>query len=109
MGAYNYRRVVVAGPTPLSDDPENSHAPVLLGGLELMEENGPWSPPEHARKVNFFGRLSDGNRDQGWSIESILYDAHWHSVDQVPLSLIQSGEISRYGAVDPTDGGNTGR
>ncbi|MFZ6724179.1 TonB-dependent receptor [Undibacterium sp. MH2W] len=109
VGAYNYRRVVVAGSTPLSDDPENSHVPVLLGGLELMEENGPWSPPEHARKVNFFGRLSDGNRDQGWSIESILYDAHWHSVDQVPLSLIQSGEISRYGAVDPTDGGNTGR
>ena len=109
LGAGNYKRTVVVGSVPLSSDIDKSNAPVLIGGLELLEENGPWSPPEHAQKVNFFGRLSDGDRDKSWSVDTVLYDSHWNAVDQVPLALIQSSALGRYSALDPTDGGNTGR
>jgi len=109
LGSYNYKRTVIAGSVPLGNESDKNQSPVLLGGLELLGENGPWTPPEHLHKINFFGRLSDGNRDKGWSVDSSLYDAHWSAVDQVPLALIQSGALGRYSALNPTDGGNTRR
>ena len=101
-GANDYRRAVLAGSTA-------GGAPILLGGLELLEENGPWSPPENVRKVNVLGRISDGTRYSGWSVDTVIYDAHWHAADPVPLTLIQAGQLGRYAALDPTDGGNTAR
>jgi len=111
VGDNGYRRAVLGGSTPVGNatNPSTGGTPVLLGGLELLEENGPWTPPENARKVNFFGRLSDGTRASGWSVDTVLYDSHWHAVDQVPLALIEAGQLGRYSAVNPTDGGNTGR
>jgi hypothetical protein len=37
------------------------------------------------------------------------YDARWNSTDQVPERALAPGGISRFGAIDPTDGGNTSR
>jgi len=37
------------------------------------------------------------------------YDGHWHSTDQIPLRAVQEGQIDRFGAIDPTDGGKTHR
>jgi outer membrane receptor protein involved in Fe transport len=37
------------------------------------------------------------------------YDGEWRSTDQIPLRAVQSGEIDRFGFVDPTDGGESHR
>lgn len=39
----------------------------------------------------------------------MFYDAHWNSTDQVPLDLIASGQLCRFCALDPTDGGRSAR
>jgi outer membrane receptor for Fe3+-dicitrate len=115
LGEDDYRRVLVAGSVPLGAIPAGSGAaaaeggPVLLAALELLGENGPWVSPENLRKKNALLRLSDGAAERGWSIDAQYYDARWNSTDQVPLSLITSGALPRYGAVDPSDGGDTGR
>lgn len=104
LGPDQYRRALLAGSTALP-----SGGPQWLGALELLEENGPWTPPENLRKLNLLGKVSDGTRRDGWSADAVVYDAHWNAVDQVPLALIESGALGRYQAVDPTDGGATGR
>jgi outer membrane receptor protein involved in Fe transport len=119
VGDDGYRRLVMAGscyvpsaecPIPATPaglvDPSGVR---ILGGLELLEENGPWVPKEELHKFNGLVRISDGTPANGWSIDGIGYAAHWNSTDQVPLALIESGALGRYSALDPTDGGDTGR
>ncbi len=112
LGQEGYRRLLVAASTPLralSTGTDGSGGPVLLGALEVLAQNGPWVSAEGLHKTNVLFKLSDGSAAQGWSIETQLYDAQWNSTDQVPLSLITSGALSRFGAVDPSDGGRSGR
>ena len=117
LGSFDYRRVLLAGSTPVSlpawtgADSGNTSAasPVLLGAVEVMSENGPWRLPEDMHKFNGLARLSDGDETRGWSIDFNAYDAHWNSTDQVPLSLIQSSALCRFCALDTSDGGYSGR
>ncbi|AXI02334.1 TonB-dependent receptor [Aquirhabdus parva] len=106
VGADNYRRALLAGSTHLS---ANQSGPTVLGGLELLQNNGPWDSPEKLHKINGLLKLSDGDTSQGWSIDGVGYKAHWHSTDQVPLELIESGQIGRYAALDDSDGGDSTR
>jgi len=117
LGSFDYRRVLLAGSTPVSlpawtgadSDSESATGPVLLGAVEVMSENGPWRLPEDMHKFNGLARLSDGDDTRGWTIDLTAYDAHWDSTDQVPLSLIQSGALCRFCALDTSDGGYSGR
>jgi hypothetical protein len=103
VGTDSYQRVLAAGSAPLSD------ATHLLGALELMHEDGPWANPDDMHKFNGLLRASGGDSSRGWSIDALAYDAHWNSTDQVPLELIDSGELCRYCALDPSDGGRSAR
>ncbi len=110
-GGGGYRRLLLAdsrslGGTPASPD---ASGPRVLGALELETDNGPWTTPEGVRKFNGLVRLSDGTAAQGWSVDGVGYASHWTSTDQVPLELIQSGQLGRYSALDPTDGGKSSR
>jgi len=117
LGSFDYRRVLLAGSTPVSlpawatADSGNISAagPTLLGAVEVLSENGPWRLPEDMHKFNGLTRLSDGDAARGWSIDLNAYDAHWDSTDQVPLSLIQSGALCQFCALDTSDGGYSGR
>jgi hypothetical protein len=117
-GSYNYGRVLLAGSTRLTTLGQQAdgafstlihEGPVLLGGLEVQHTNGPWSVPEELHKTNLLLRLSDGTNAGGWSLDGAHYDASWNATDQVPLALIESGQLGLYSGLSPTDGGNTGR
>jgi outer membrane receptor protein involved in Fe transport len=118
-GTYGYYRALFAGsctvteltcasPSGERSGPDGSGLRVL-GAVELLEENGPWTLPEGLRKVNGLVRLSGGTAATGWSMDAIVYAARWNSTDQVPLALIESGQLGRFSALDPTDGGDSGR
>jgi len=107
-GSHKYRRVLLAGSFPLFPA-RGSPGPTLLAAVEGLEQDGPWKSPERMRKLNGLLRLSDGDTARGWSVDGLSYQAHWNSTDQVPLALIQSGQLCRYCALDPSDGGNTAR
>jgi len=118
LGSYNYSRLLVAGSRALTPAGVNANSaltgpdtsgPTLLGALEMQRTNGPWSVPEDLHKTNALLRFSDGSSAKGWSLDAIYYDAKWNATDQVPLELINSGQLGRFSAVDPTDGGSTGR
>ncbi len=112
-GGNDYRRMVLAGSTPLSrltsGADTGTTGPRLLGALELEEDNGPWKTPEGVRKVNGLLRLSDGTYSKGWSVDAVGYVSRWTSTDQVPLELMENGTLCRFCALDPTDGGRSAR
>ena len=108
VGGNGYRRAFLAGSIPLSSSSDSAE-PVLLGAVEGLEQDGPWKSPERMRKFNGLLRASGGNDARGWSVDALVYQARWNSTDQVPLDLIQSGQLCRFCALDPTDGGNTAR
>ena len=108
-GSNGYRRLLLAGSTPLSTFFGTGAGPRLLGALEAQRDDGPWTTPEGVRKYNGVLKLSDGDALRGWSVTALDYTNHWTSTDQVPLALIEDGTLGRWSAMDPTDGGNSTR
>jgi len=103
LGEHGYRRAVGATSLALGED---TH---LLGALEWMGNDGPWTVPEALRRQNAVLTLSHGTKARGWSTSLMAYDAHWTATDQVPERLITNGTLGRYGSLDPSNGGNTSR
>jgi len=84
-------------------------AGTLLTAIELNHNDGPWVDPDGYDRVNGVVRYSRGNAANGFSLTGLAYAGAWHSTDQVPDRAIADGLISRFGAIDPTDGGRTAR
>ncbi|WP_079434773.1 TonB-dependent receptor [Zoogloea sp. LCSB751] len=102
VGSHGYRRALLAGSPALASGN-------LLYALEWAGNDGPWAMPENLDKLNGLLRYSQGSRSNGWSVAAMAYTAKWASTDQVPQRAIDSGLISRYGNLDPSDGGRTHR
>jgi hypothetical protein len=81
----------------------------LLVGLEGALNDGPWDLEDDLQKVNGIIRYSQGDTRNGFSITGMGYKADWNATDQVPRRAIDSGLISRFGNIDPTDGGRTSK
>ncbi len=81
----------------------------VLGAIELVRNDGPWVHPDEYRKINGLVRYSLGTPERGLSVTAIGYDGRWNATDQIPERAVASGVISRFDAIDPTDGGTTYR
>jgi len=81
----------------------------LLGGLELSRNNGPWVHPDDYRKLNGVLRYNRGDAANGFTVSAMGYTGTWSSTDQVPERAIAEGLVSRFGAIDPSDGGDAER
>ena len=102
LGGFNYRRALLAG-SPKAEDAR------LLYALELVNNDGPWVNPEGFHKVNAVMRYGHGAKDDGYNLTAMLYRGKWNATDQIPQRAADAGLISRYGAIDPTDGGESQR
>jgi outer membrane receptor protein involved in Fe transport len=101
-GSFGYKRFFGMGSTKVGDG-------TLLVAGEAGTYNGPWLNPDEMRKLNSLIRYTQGTATDGVSVTGMAYSNRWNSTDQVPLRAIDSGQIARFGAEDPTDGGNTNR
>ncbi len=102
LGSNGYRRAVAAD----SFDAGPGH---LLYGLELFHNDGPWINPEDYRKLNGVLRFSEGTNADGYTLSLMGYSGKWNATDQIPQRAVDDQTISRFGAIDPTDGGKTSR
>jgi hypothetical protein len=97
-GEYGYARALAAGSAPAG-------AGNLLIAAQARYQDGPWVLPEHYRAGAALVSYDVGDRDAGFTLESLLYGGRWRATDQIPQRAVQDGTIPRFGYVDPTDGG----
>jgi hypothetical protein len=103
VGLFGFVRALVA------DSPEVGPGN-LLYALEYNHYDGPWDLAEHSSRVNGFLRYHWGDGADRFVVSASVYAAPgWHSTDQVARRAVDGGMIGRFGALDTSDGGNTGR
>ncbi|CAG9185684.1 hypothetical protein LMG32289_06055 [Cupriavidus pampae] len=103
LGQQDYRRGVLA-------DSHEVGPGTMLYGFEWMGNNGPWALPEGVHKLNGVLRYTmplGGGEHIG--VTAMGYRNSWDATDQVPQRAINEGLISRYGYIDPSDGGYASR
>jgi hypothetical protein len=98
LGQDGFIRTAVAG------------SPALAGGnllyaVELLHNDGPFTHGDDYRKANGVLRYSRGYANNGWSVTAMAYHGRWNSTDQIPERAVARGQLGRFDAVDPTDGG----
>jgi hypothetical protein len=81
----------------------------LLTAFEYETDDGPWVIPNNREKLNGVVRYSQGDSRNGLSLTFMGFSHKWHSTDQVPQRAVDSGEIERFGFIEPTDRGDTHR
>ncbi len=102
LGQRGYRRSLVANTSALGDGK-------LLYALEAAHNDGPWEHPEKFHRLNGVLRYSVGSGDTRASLTGMAYSAGWNATDQIPQRAVDAGLVGRFGAVDPSDGGQTAR
>lgn len=102
IGSFGYRRLFGMGSSKVGDG-------TLLVAGEGGTYNGPWDNPDDVRKLNGLVRYTQGTATDGLSLTGMAYANRWNSTDQVPTRAIESGLLPRFGAIDPSDGGQTDR
>jgi TonB dependent receptor/TonB-dependent Receptor Plug Domain len=99
-GQLGYGRALVA---------DNIGAGKLMYAGEFEHDDGPWTQGDNERKYDGLLRYTRGNEHQGFTLTAMGYHNDWRSTDQVPDRAIADGLITRFGDIDPTDAGRTGR
>ena len=103
IGQFGYARALLAESPALGPG-------TLLYAFEYNHYDGPWDLPESSNRYNALLRYHwDHGRDDYTLTASGYWAPQWHSTDQVAQRAIDDGLIGRFGAIDPTDGGKTGR
>jgi hypothetical protein len=103
IGQDDYYRLVAA------DSFRSAGGAATTVGFEFGYYDGPWVHPEDANHVTGYLRRTWTRGENAFALTFIGYHAAWNSTDQVAQRAVDEGIISRYGALDPSDGGASSR
>jgi hypothetical protein len=77
---------------------------------EYILTDGPFDSPQNFNRINLLAKYSVMLEDNSkFSISASRFASKWDASGQIPQRLVDNGTISRFGAVDDTEGGNTAR
>ncbi|WP_091972246.1 TonB-dependent receptor [Methylobacterium gossipiicola] len=102
FGAFGFKRALTIASAPLGQG-------TLLVAGEAQTYDGPWDVPDRLAKLNGVVRYSQGTALDGFALTGMAYWAKWNATNQIPERAVADGIIGRYGTLNPTDGGDTGR
>lgn len=70
--------------------------------------NGPFLNDNRYFRANLLGKMTTNlsNRDE-LSLMATFQKAQWNASGEIPLRAVTDGTLDRFGAVDPSEGGNT--
>jgi outer membrane cobalamin receptor len=103
LGSHREAEAYVGATQALGDDSR------VWGALDLGHVDGPWSPREGFRKINAAARFSHGDANDGYSLTAMAYSSAGGLLTDQPLRAVQTGLISRFGTLDPTDKSKSAR
>ncbi|MFZ4544774.1 MAG: TonB-dependent receptor [Saprospiraceae bacterium] len=104
-GQFNTFKTV--GLVNLLEKQKNQNAYIAT---EYIKTDGPFEAPQNFKRINLFGKytaiLPDNSK---FSVNISHFSSRWDASGQIPQRLVDAGVISRFGAVDNTEGGKTSR
>jgi outer membrane receptor protein involved in Fe transport len=105
-GSFNTSRASLLYQLPLDDDDDNS---AYFAG-EFYRTDGPVDAPQGLRRLNVFAKYhSHLSERASLTIDAGGFTSVWDASGQIPQRAIDTGRIDRFGAIDPLEGGGTGR
>jgi len=87
-------------------DSENSSAYVAA---EALLTDGVFESPQNFNRFNIFGRYYYQKDNDELTLSLSHFQSQWDASGQIPQRAVDQGLISRFGAIDNTEGGNTSR
>lgn len=89
--------------------PKNNKQSAFIAS-EYITFDGPFISSQNFRRMNLFGKFTNILEDKSkFSVTASQFSSEWTASGQIPKRLIDAGIISRFGAVDDTEGGKTSR
>jgi len=87
--------------------PTKERVRTLFAG-EVYYTNGPFEHDNRYRRSNFLGKVTTNltGRDE-LSFKFTFQKSKWNASGEIPLRAVTAGIIDRFGAIDPSEGGNT--
>ena len=109
VGQFDTRRAVaLVNLLPVRGAGQRPAAAYVAG--EYQFTNSYFDSPQHFRRFNglakYTGQLSDRTT---LMVLASQFGSRWDASGQIPERGVRDGSISRFGSIDPTEGGSTGR
>jgi outer membrane receptor for Fe3+-dicitrate len=103
-GLFNTKRT--AGLIKLLSSPAES----AYIATEFLSSDGPFESSQAFNRLNVFAKYTKNfKNDDRLSVWVSHFTSRWNASGQIPDRAVQQGLISRFGAIDDTEGGNTSR
>lgn len=78
--------------------------------MEYFMTDGPFENPQNFNRLNFFAKYNQiVDQNHMFTITASVFNSKWDQSGQIPQSSVNDGSISRWGSIDPSEGGNTQR
>jgi hypothetical protein len=78
--------------------------------VEVGRTNGPFENPDRFDRYKLWNKLTfEPSKRSTFSVGVMSYSGNWHGSGQVPARAVEQGLISRFGSLDPDEGGSTSR
>ena len=86
----------------------NNHNAYVASSLNLSD--GPYETPQNFNRFNVMGKYNFSTPGgQKTTLTASHFQSKWDASGQIPQRAVDAGLISRFGAIDDTEGGNTSR
>ena len=77
---------------------------------EFFYSDGPTENKQRFNRFNIFGKYNNAlSLKTGLRFSASAFKSRWDASGQIPDRAVEDGTISRFGSIDPTEGGNTER
>ncbi|NJO25150.1 MAG: TonB-dependent receptor plug domain-containing protein [Bacteroidia bacterium] len=108
LGDFNTKRVV--GMLKLFNKQTQKNRQQFYVASEYSATDGYFESPQDFHRFNIMGKYNAwfGNQSQ-LTIAASTFDSKWNASGQIPDRAVRNSLITRFGAVDDTEGGNTSR
>ncbi|MDN3493013.1 TonB-dependent receptor plug domain-containing protein [Winogradskyella sp. APC 3343] len=104
-GQFNTLRTV--GLFNLMENTKNQNAYVAM---EYIGTDGPYKSPQNFNRLNLFGKyVMFSPENDKLTLTASHFTSRWDASGQIPQREVDNGNISRFGAIDDTEGGETER
>lgn len=106
VGSFNsYRALAMANLLPATNQKQNAYI-----ASEFIYADGPFESPQNFNRFNIWGKYNvQLNERNKLFLQANVFNSRWDASGQIPERAVQDGTISRFGAIDNTEGGYTGR